>query len=908
MKPALFIALFLLTITSFCLAQTQFVRAVGGAGNDVGFSGIQTSDGGYITAGYTTSFGAGHWDLFLVKFNSSGAVEWSRAVGGTSPDAGWSVVQTTDGGYAVAGETYSYSTEDNSDLFLVKFSSSGDVEWSRAIDGTDDDVGRSVVQTVDGGYAVIGFSYSFSSGDDVFLVKFSSTGSVEWSRAVGGGGTDCDIGLGISGIQTTDSGYVVAGYAGNRSFDTLINSDLLLMKFSPTGSVEWSRAVGGTNFDMGRSVVQTSDGGYVVTGWTASFGADSSDLFLVKFNSSGVVEWARAVGGTNYDMGRSVVQTSDGGYVVAGMTASFGVEYYTDLFLVKFSSSGAVEWSRTVGEWSEEWGHSVIRTADSGYAVAGWTVSYGTGSYDLFLVKFDSEGNTCLGEEVSPNVIDITDSLVVIDPWLSTESPSLTIWSGTPTVTVVSPIETIICTSVVSTPHEHLAIIVNGGRPGWSLFEYLRTTLGCVYNALLDVGYTEEEIYVLHTEADYDFDDDLVNDVDDISSQASVQYAIETWATGLSDSSTKLLIYLGDHGAIDYFPLGIGSLTPSWLRTRIDNYCAATGADTVFIMYDACHSGSFIDELSASGKLITTSTADTLIAYAGDYDFTRLMLQKLELGHTYKEAFNWAGDLIFSVFEYEYVPLLDDNGDSYGHPAPLPNTGDGPPLASQYNLAFETSGGKAIAVLSPPNIISFILDTTSSADSILFSLQVFDASNAKKAFVWITPMDSIPTAPTDTFDGFDVEIYVEIIIDTLSRISDTAHTFTGSYPKTGLGGIVKFLGFAADSSGDMSYPSVAEMELGMLDSYIPVRYAMDIFPNPFNSAISIAYSIASESDVSLEIFDIAGHKVVLLVNEHRNAGTHSATWNAPDDIPSGIYFVKLKVDDQTIVKRAILMK
>ncbi len=331
-------------------------------------------------AGYTSSFGAGRNDLFLVKLSSIGSLDWAKAVGGSYEDRGYSVIQTSDDGYALAGYTESFGAG-SSDLFLVKLNSTGSLDWAKAVGGTDSDHGYSVVQTNDGGYAVAGYTSSFGAGgSDLFLVKFDSTGSVEWAKAVGG----------ISG-------------------------------------------------DVGNSVIQTTDNGYVVMGVTRSFGAvpPTYDLFLVKFNSTGSLEWAKAVVGLHIPSGRSVVQTSDGGYALTGV-----------ITLVKLSSTGSLDWAKAVGGISGDVGNSVIQTTDGGYAVAGYTSSFGAGRSDLFLVKFDSDGNTCIGSEAFPTVMDVIPSVDSVSPTVTI--PPLSISDVTPTITIVDPTVTVICTDLIS--------------------------------------------------------------------------------------------------------------------------------------------------------------------------------------------------------------------------------------------------------------------------------------------------------------------------------------------------------------------------------------------------------------------------------------------------------------------------
>jgi len=435
------VALVFLLFAGLCSAQIQFVRTVGGSSNDNGNSVIQTTDGGYAVAGYTRSFGAGSDDLFLVKFDYAGSMQWAKAVGGTDYDVGYSVVQTTDGGYAVAGGTRSFGAGEG-DLFFVKFTSTGSIKWAKVVGGRRSDYGYSVVQTTDGGFIVLGYTRSFGSwNENLFLVKFSFTGFVQWTKVVGGSFDQ----RGYSIIKTNDGGYIVVGYTEGY---TAGKNDLFIVKFSSTGSVEWAKSVGGTSYDQGRSVVQTTDSGYLVTGYTSSFG--TGNLFLVKFSSSGSLEWAKAVGGSKGESGYSIIRTNDGGcirYVVTGYASSFTAER-CDLFLAKFNSLGSLEWAKTVGGSDYDYGYSIDRTTDRGFVVTGYTKSFGVEREDLFLVKFDIDGNTCIGAEAFPIVTDVTP--IVKSMSLTITIPSVSIWSRTISITDVVPTVTEICTELIS--------------------------------------------------------------------------------------------------------------------------------------------------------------------------------------------------------------------------------------------------------------------------------------------------------------------------------------------------------------------------------------------------------------------------------------------------------------------------
>jgi hypothetical protein len=372
-------------------------KTYGGVDSDRALSVVQTGDGGYALAGYTTSYGAGLWDSWLVKVKTEMNLEhqrnlgstqniqgWSRTYGGANGDGAHAVVQTGDGGYALAGYTDSYGAG-QCDFWLVKTDSSGNVLWSRTYGGANGDGAHAVVQTGDGGYALAGLTYSFGAGGaDFWLVKTDSAGTVLWNKTYGGANDDYSLSM----VETGDGGYALAGYTDSYGAG---GSDVWLVKTDGAGNVQWSRTYGGTHSDAAYSLVQTVDGGYALAGTTSSFGAGLEDFWLVKTDSSGIMQWSQTYGGTGYDRAYSLVQTGDGGYALAGWTGSFGAGL-EDFWLVKTDSSGNVLWSRTYGGANEDIARAVVQTGDGGYALAGYTDSYGAGGYDFWLVKTDCAG------------------------------------------------------------------------------------------------------------------------------------------------------------------------------------------------------------------------------------------------------------------------------------------------------------------------------------------------------------------------------------------------------------------------------------------------------------------------------------------------------------------------------------
>jgi len=360
---------------------TEWDETYGGVNMDstTHTSFVQTSDGGYALAGYTASFGAGSWDFWLVKTDSQGIEQWNRAYGGGAWDEGRSIVQTSDGGYAVAGATKSFGAGDW-DVWLVKVDSSGNVQWDKTYGGPSSDWASAVIRTNDGGYALTGSTHNWGAGiADVWLVKVDSSGNVQWNQTYGG--TNGEKATHI--IKTSDGGYAMAG--NTYSFGAG-DSDFWFVKVDLDGNMQWNKTYGGANFEECMSFVETLDGGYMLAGYTASFGAGNWDFWLVKVDSYGNEQWSETYGGTSFDRAWSILQASDGGYVIAGHTMSFGAGS-EDMWLVKIDSDGVMQWDETYGGPSRDRAYNILRTSDGGYAVAGMTMSSGAGNEDMWLIK-----------------------------------------------------------------------------------------------------------------------------------------------------------------------------------------------------------------------------------------------------------------------------------------------------------------------------------------------------------------------------------------------------------------------------------------------------------------------------------------------------------------------------------------
>ncbi len=357
---------------------TTWEKSLGGGGDDVGFSVQQTTDGGYIITGYTGTYG-GSYALLLIKTDAYGNEEWSKSFGNEGTNSGHCVQQTTDGGYIITGTTNSIGAGGD-DVWLIKTDADGKEEWSKTFGGSADDEGWCVRCTSDGGYIITGITFSFGAGScDAYLIKTDSSGTAQWSVTFGDSNEDC----GYSVRQTTDGGYIIAGLTEGL---TPGDDNAYLVKTDASGAEEWSKKFGKTpDLDGGTCVQQTTDGGYILVGYTHSYGAEDFNVWMIKTDSSGEEQWSTTFGGDAWDRADAVQQTADGGYVIAGMTRSFGA--WEQVWLIKTDADGTEEWSKTFGGTGNDRALFTEQVADGGYIITGYTNSF-PGGPDVYLIYY----------------------------------------------------------------------------------------------------------------------------------------------------------------------------------------------------------------------------------------------------------------------------------------------------------------------------------------------------------------------------------------------------------------------------------------------------------------------------------------------------------------------------------------
>jgi len=364
----------------------------------------QTSDGGYIVAGATT-FDPANSDFWVLKLDVNGDISWQKTYGGSGRDPAYSIQQTMDGGYIVAGAPLSFRN-----YWVLKLDSAGDIEWQKTYEGNG--AAYSIQQTSDGGYVVAGYIVAWYGR----VIKLDSNGEVMWVTQL--------VGAKFKSIQQTlDGGYIVAGLTA--SFGAGSN-DFLVLKLDSGGTVSWQKTYGGSASDVPQSIQQTVDGGYIVAGHSESFGAGEDDAWALKLDSAGNVEWQKTYGGNLNEGVSAIQQITDGGYIMVGFTSSFGVGSY-DFWVIKLDGAGKVSWQKTYGSGGSDKLASIDTLSSGGYIVAGASSSFG-GGYKSWVLKLDCNGDIPDCDIISVSDAVVTDTSVIGQDINATiVSPSLTI-------------------------------------------------------------------------------------------------------------------------------------------------------------------------------------------------------------------------------------------------------------------------------------------------------------------------------------------------------------------------------------------------------------------------------------------------------------------------------------------------
>lgn len=379
---------------SYAIAYSpiSWAKTYGGTEDDDAFYVQQTSDRGFIVGGNTESFGDIHGDFWIIKLNSDGNIQWQRAYDGGGLEIFGSMQQTTDGGYIAAGSTQDIRLGSMSrDFWVLKLENDGDIQWQKAYGGSSaDGPATAIQQTSDGGYITGGLTQSFGEmPGDLLVLKLDDLGNIEWQKSYGGTGLERRV---ENIRQTNDGGFILTSVT--TSFTP--ESSIWVLKLNALGDIQWQKVYSEEAAGIDVEDIQlANDGGYILLAERFVRPLDQ-DFWVLKLEDDGDIQWQKAYGGTGLDDAQPIRQTSDGGYIMGGSTTSFGVSG-EDLWIVKLDSDGNIQWERTYGGDRDDEAISLGQTSDGGYIAAGGTESFGTAGKDFWVLRLINKEDGGIG-------------------------------------------------------------------------------------------------------------------------------------------------------------------------------------------------------------------------------------------------------------------------------------------------------------------------------------------------------------------------------------------------------------------------------------------------------------------------------------------------------------------------------
>ena len=407
MKANLSLLLFLLGISilkvnSQCSSTvTTFQKAYGGISNERAHSIQQTSDGGYVVAGETTSYGAGDKDIFVMKIDVNGVEQWTKTYGSTFADDGFSITikQTSDLGFIVSGSTNCFGAGSFDDSYIIKIDNTGAIQWEKRISGSSWDRFRDVVELANGDFLLTGSAGSYSAGNlDAHVVKISSAGSLIWIKNLGTSFREHSQSI----IELPSGNYLLSGNTNITNNGSTNSANSFLIKTTFDGTVIWGKQYNNSTFftDINETIL-LSDGNLLNIGETRSSDGGNHDIFLLKTDTNGTVIWSKKYGGTGNDIGVNVREKTNGELIISAFSNSYG--NLNQLLLINTDAIGDIIWSKTYGGSNNDeldwWGKPMELTTTNEIIIAGGTMSFGTGNEDVYVVKTNECGESYCNEQ-----------------------------------------------------------------------------------------------------------------------------------------------------------------------------------------------------------------------------------------------------------------------------------------------------------------------------------------------------------------------------------------------------------------------------------------------------------------------------------------------------------------------------
>ena len=372
-------------LKSFAQAPSKFYQRFGGNGYDVGYDVKQTLDSGYIITGSTSSIGAGNTDMYLAKLDKMGQIKFQKTFGNYSNETGKSVIQLIDSSYVILGYTNS-SGFGGYDIYLVKADKTGTLLWQKNFGGVDWDFGNSLKQTTDGGFIIAGSTNSYGRGNaDAYVIKTDALGNVMWSKTFGGANDDEFKSV----IQTSDGGYALTGYT--KSYLDPTFGDLWAFKLNASGDSTWCKFYGGAKEDIGHCILEHPNGDFFISGAKQSIATNLSEGYALRLNNIGNLVFQVLDGNLiNNQVFYSITVSKRSNNIVTVIEKEFFAGYKLQFKIMELNLSLNYLNATDYGSIDDDEVFTVISTYDKGYACVGYTTGYNAILTDVFLVKIDS--------------------------------------------------------------------------------------------------------------------------------------------------------------------------------------------------------------------------------------------------------------------------------------------------------------------------------------------------------------------------------------------------------------------------------------------------------------------------------------------------------------------------------------
>jgi hypothetical protein len=937
------ICLVLLTFTEASTQPATWQNYWGGYSLETGKSIQQTSDGGFIIAGGTYSFGAGSSDIYLIKTDSLGNTEWIRTYGGPGDELANAVRQTRGGGYILAGLTTSYGAG-GYDIYLVRTDPQGDTLWTRTFGSPDDELAVCLQITHDHGYIIAKSTFS--------LMKTDSLGNLQWEQSynIHPNAYYNDQASWVE--QTIDGGYILTGHSSYYRFGPE-PYDVCLIKTNPFGAMQWSQLYLEESDDYAYSVKQTADGHYLVAGTTEGYGAGGSDAFLIKTDALGSRIWFRPYGGRYDDLGAFIQLTGDGNYLLGGTTDSFGPNRY-DTWLLKTDTAGVILGWATAGGTMEEYGLSGQQTADGGYVITGTTESFGAGATDVYAAKLNiSEPHSPLLQKLNEH-FHFYDGPALLPDMFIYPTCSQKMPTNDPSLMDANDLWVLLCypakISLMSNNQINGEIDVNdwyryasGVNTDEFSFDfsqlggYLPLDIQRILTGFLHFSY-ETGPWVLPADSIR-----LSNGmVDTVSASYQINYNGRLAGTAdmtiwydnqLQNLQAQVSDYIIDISDSIVLPEALVSFDTTFVRIPlIPDSVQAVYFKTYTPYRLRCMSRlkvpksqnpfpSITDLIPQSfvlSYMVETELGYHLTLQAPFMNFNIDTLGNLDVlleivQSTYDfqtgeviESPLFPSQLSYSEIEI-FPPLINwwihneletpftENSLHYEHSlgqgvvhSTLPDS-----AFSSHHLVILGEGPIDLELTDPENQL-----ITKSLNPVSNSIYVENDVNNDQQ------QDDLILIPYGKPNG---EYRVRVVAESGASPNDT-YTLQAAFADT----VVVLAQNTLISNIPVTPYTIGPLYTGIKGSpdenNIPEKFILyQNYPNPFNPKTVISWQLPFGSDVTLEVYNIRGQKIATLLSASQLSGFHSVVWDA-SSLASGVYMYRLQAGDYVLTKKMILMK